>query len=53
MNGWNIDSTYVKGDGAVYQETYSAPGMKLYVTKPNEASRKEVSKQINNLLEKE
>ena len=53
MNSWHIDSTYVKGDGAVYQETYSAPGMKLYVTKPNEASRKEVSKQINNLLEKE
>lgn len=53
MSGWNIDSTYVKGDGAVYQETYSAPGMKLYVTKPNEASRKETSQQINNLLKKE
>ena len=53
MNSWHIDSTYVKGDGAVYQETYSAPGMKLYVMKPNEESRKEVSKQINNLLEKE
>lgn len=53
MNGWNINSTYVKGDGAVYQETYSAPGMKLYVMKPNEASRKETSQQINNLLKKE
>lgn len=53
MNSWHIDSTYVKGDGAVYQETYSAPGMKLYVTKPNEASRKEASQQINNLLKKE
>ena len=53
MNSWHIDSTYVKGDGAVYQETYSVPGVELYVMKPNEESRKEVSKQINNLLEKE
>ena len=53
MSKWNITSTYVKGNGAVYQETYSMPGMKLYVMKPNEESRKEVSKQINNLLEKE
>ena len=53
MNSWHIDSTYVEGDGAVYQETYSVPGVELYVMKPNEESRKEVSKQINNLLEKE
>ena len=51
MSPWNITSTFVGGAGSDYRETYSMPGMNLYITYPDENSVKDVSKQINDLLE--
>ena len=50
MSPWNITSTFVGGAGSDYRETYSMPGMNLYITYPDENSVKNVSKQINDLL---
>ena len=50
MSSWDISSTYVAGTSSDYRETYSMPGMNLYVTYPDENSVKNVSKQINDLL---
>lgn len=50
MSPWNITSTFVGGSGSDYRETYSMPGMNLYITYPDENSVKNVSKQINDLL---
>ena len=50
MSGWNVYNYAVSGTGFDYQETYSAPGIKLYVTHPEEASRKYSSKLINGIM---
>ena len=50
MNNWNVYSNAVAGTGYSYQETYSAPGVKLYVTHPEESSRVYSSKLINGIL---
>ena len=50
MSPWNITSTFVGGAGSDYRETYSMPGMNLYITYPDENSVKNVSKQIKDLL---
>ena len=50
MSPWNITSTFVGGAGSDYRETYSIPGMNLYITYPDENSVKNVSKQIKDLL---
>ena len=46
MNSWEVSSASVAGKGFDYRETYSMPGMDLYVTYPDEDSVKSVSKQI-------
>ena len=51
MSPWNITSTFVGGAGSDYRETYSMPGMNLYITYPDENSVKNVSKQIKDLLD--
>lgn len=51
MSSWNVNSTFVAGTGSDYRETYSMPGMNLYVTYPDEESVKSVSEQIKNVLE--
>ena len=50
MSQWDITSTFVGGAGFDYRETYSMPGMNLYITYPDENSVKNVSKQIKDLL---
>ena len=50
MSSWNVYNYAVSGTGFDYQETYSAPGIKLYVTHPEEASRKYSSKLINGIM---
>lgn len=51
MNSWEVSSASVAGKGFDYRETYSMPGMDLYVTYPDEDSVKSVSKQIKDVLE--
>ena len=51
MSPWDVESTYVEGTGLDYRETYTMPGMDLYVTYPDEDSVKSVSKQIKDVLE--
>ena len=51
MSPWDVESTYVEGTGFDYRETYTMPGMDLYVTYPDEDSVKSVSKQIKDVLE--
>ena len=51
MSSWDVESTYVAGTGFDYRETYTMPGMDLYVTYPDEDSVKSVSKQIKDVLE--
>ena len=51
MSSWDVESTYVEGTGFDYRETYTMPGMDLYVTYPDEDSVKSVSKQIKDVLE--
>lgn len=51
MSSWDVESTYVEGTGFDYRETYTMPGMDLYVTYPDEDSVKSVSKQIKDALE--
>ena len=50
MSDWNVYNNAVSGIGYDLQETYSAPGIKLYVTHPEEASRVYSSKLINGIL---
>ena len=50
MNSWEVSSASVAGKGFDYRETYSMPGMDLYVTYPDEDSVKSVSKQIKRFL---
>lgn len=53
MSKWNVYREAVTGTAAsTYRETYSMPGMRLYVTIPDEESRKDASNRINELLEK-
>lgn len=53
MSKWNVHREAVTGTAASsYRETYSMPGMRLYVTIPDEESRKDASNRINELLEK-
>ena len=53
MSKWNVHREAVTGTAAsTYRETYSMPGMRLYVTIPDEESRKDASNRINELLEK-
>jgi len=49
MQPWEINYYAVGGSGADYQETYSAPGVRLYVTIPNEEHRQHASKVINSV----
>jgi anionic cell wall polymer biosynthesis LytR-Cps2A-Psr (LCP) family protein len=37
MRGWDIETISLTGSGS-YAETYSMPGMELYVMEPNQAS---------------
>ena len=46
---WTYKTQAVEGDGNL-QETYSMPGMNLYVSIPNEESRLSCSETINNTL---
>ena len=50
MPSWEVNSYAVGGSGYQYQETYSMPGIKLYVTQPNEEHRLHASKVINSVL---
>ena len=50
MTSWEVNSYAVGGSGYDYQETYSMPGIKLYVTLPNEEHRLHTSKVINSVL---
>ena len=50
MSSWNTYTYAVSGSGYSYQETYSMPGMSLYVTHKDEASRVYASKLINGML---
>ena len=53
MSKWSVHREAVTGTAAsTYMETYSMPGMRLYVTIPDEESRKDASNRINELLEK-
>ena len=53
MSKWSVYREAVTCTAAsTYMETYSMPGMRLYVTIPNEESRKDASNRINELLEK-
>ena len=53
MSKWSVYREAVTGIAAsTYMETYSMPGMRLYVTIPDEESRKDASNRINELLEK-
>ncbi len=52
MSTWKITSLTVKGDHSDNLETYSMPGVKLYVTIPDEASRKEVESQLDEFMKK-
>lgn len=52
MSTWKITSLTVKGDHSDNLETYSMPGVKLYVTIPDEASRKEVESQLDEFIKK-
>ena len=52
MSTWEITSLTVKGDHSDNLETYSMPGVKLYVTIPDEASRKEVESQLDEFIKK-
>ena len=53
MSKWSVYREAVTGTAAsTYRETYSMPGMRLYVTIPDEESRKDASNRINELLEK-
>lgn len=49
MPNWEVYNYAVGGSGSDYQELYSAPGMKLYVTLPNEEHRQHASKVINSV----
>lgn len=50
MSSWNIVNYAVSGSGYGYEETYSMPGVKLYVTYPEDASVAFGSKAINGML---
>ena len=50
MPSWNTYTYAVSGSGYSYQETYSMPGMSLYVTHKDETSRVYASKLINGML---
>ncbi len=50
MASWQIDSTAVKIYDGAYQETYSMPGMNLYISKPDPESINTLSKIINSML---
>lgn len=50
MPSWNTYTYAVAGNGYSYQETYSMPGMSLYVTHKDETSRVYASKLINGML---
>ena len=50
MPAWNTLTYAVAGSGYSYQETYSMPGMDLYVTHKDEPSRAYASKLINGIL---
>ena len=50
MPTWNTYTYAVSGSGYSYQETYSMPGMNLYVTHKEEASRAYASRLINGML---
>ena len=50
MPSWNTYTYAVSGSGYSYQETYSMPGMNLYVTHKDETSRVYASKLINGML---
>lgn len=50
MSGWNVNNYAVSGDGFGYEETYSMPGVKLYVTYPDTPSVSFASKMINGML---
>lgn len=52
MSTWKTISLTVKGDHSDNLETYSMPGVKLYVTIPDEASRKEVKSQLAEFMKK-
>ena len=49
---WTFNVQAVEGDGNL-QETYSMPGMNLYVSIPNETSRLACSEAINNTLNRQ
>lgn len=50
MPSWKMYNSAVAGSGYDYQQTYSIPGMKLYVTHPQEESRAFSSRAINGML---
>ena len=50
MTTWNTYTYAVAGSGYSYQETYSMPGMNLYVTHKDENSRSFASKVINGMI---
>ena len=50
MPQWSTYTYAVAGSGYSYQETYSMPGMNLYVTHKDENSRAHASKVINGML---
>lgn len=49
MPNWEINYYAVGGSGSDYQELYSMPGMKLYVTLPNEEHRQHAHKVITSV----
>ena len=49
MQNWEVNYYAVAGSGSDYQELYSAPGMKLYVTLPNEEHRQHAHKVITSV----
>lgn len=50
MSSWNVVNYAVAGSGYGYEETYSMPGVKLYVTYPEASSVQFGSKVINGML---
>ena len=49
MEPWGLYSYAVGGSGDAHLETYTAPGIKLYVTLPNEEHRQHAKKVINSV----
>jgi len=49
MRGWDIETISLTGSGS-YAETYSMPGMELYVMEPNQASIEAAKKAIAGVM---